>query len=503
MNRSRILSNALFLYVRMLAVMVISIFTTRVVLHTLGVSDYGLFYTVAGVVSLLSFVTSAMSGATSRFIAFEIGKGDKANVQSVFTSSWSIHCILALIFALLVETVGVWFLNTHLIIPVGREVAANVLLQITIVISVFSILQVPFTASVMANERMNVFALIEVSAVLLKLLILYLIPLLPFDQLIVYGVLLLFITILIFSLYVIYCNVSLRNCRMRFSLKNNKVGDIFLFSTCDLYGNLSVAARTQGVIMVLELFFGVVMVAAASIAMNVQNAIMSFAGNVLSAFRPQIVKSYAAGEYDMVDRLLRNAGVYTSLLLMVVTVPLLIEMDFILWKWLGDTPPYTAIFCRLTLIFNVFANFSSVVISAIHANGNIMRPSFINGTLYLSVIPVSIIMFRNGVSPQYVYVYNIVAVAMGMMSNIWSLHLLMPTFRMGSFIFQVLVKCLAVAIFSFCATYLCSFYMEASWLRLVVTTLISTLIIAMLALCFVLDKEDVEAIRKKISSYVG
>lgn len=499
---SRIVTNAFFLYVRMLVVMVISIFTTRIILQTLGAEDFGLFYTVAGVVSLLSFVTSSMSSATSRFIAYEIGKREEGNVQEVFTSAWTIHALLALLFALWVETVGVWFLNHYLKIPAGREWVANVLLQLSVAMSVLSVLQVPFTASVMAHEKMNVFAAIEVGVVVLKLLILYLVPYIDYDHVIVYGALLLFISLLSFLFYMIYCNRALGNCDMRYSLKSGYVKKMFHFSGWDLFGNLSVAARSQGVIVVLECFFGTVMVTAASIAMRVQISVMSFASNVMAAFRPQIVKSYATGDYTMVDRLVRNAGVYTSLLLYLVTVPVILDMDFIFTKWLGKFPAYTTEFCRLTLIFNIFANFSSVVISAIHANGNIKRPSFINGSLYLSVIPISVLMFKMDLSPVYVYFYNIAAVSLGMLSNVWTLHLLMPAFHMGKFLFHVLFKSLLVGASAFFLAYIVSTYFEPSWYRTLLICLVSTLSIIVLALTILLDKEEVKAVKNKLTAYV-
>lgn len=501
MNRSHIIANAFFLYVRMLVVMVVQIFTVRIVLQTLGQADFGLFYTVAGVVSFLSFLTSTMSSATSRFIAYEIGKQEDSDIQKVFSTAWCIHVGIAALVLLLAETLGVWFLNHQLDIPQGRLLAANVLLQITILISLLSILQVPFTASVMAHERMNVFAVIEVLAVFLKLAILFMIPLLPYDNLIVYGALLLIISLIIFLLYVIYCNRHLGNCRMRLSYDSQALLDMFSFSGLDLFGNLSVAARTQGVIVLFNIFFGVIMVSAASIAMNVQNAIMSFAGNVLTAFRPQIVKSYASSEYGTVDRLVGSAGIYTSLLLLVVTIPLILNIDFVLEKWLGDVPAYTADFCRLTLIFNLFANLSSVVIAAIHANGNIMRPSFINGTLYLLVIPISLFLFKFGYAPIYAYTYNIVAVVLGMLSNVWTLHLLMPQFQVRRFLVQV-VKTLLVGAFSYGAVYYISQGMDASWLRLGLTTVSAAVLILLLALAFLLEKEEVAAIRAKIARYV-
>ncbi len=502
MNRSKIITNAFFLYLRMMVVMVIQIFTVRIVLRTLGNEDYGLFYTVAGVVSFLSFITSSMSSATSRFIAYEIGKKENSDVQSVFSSAWFIHLILAVVILVLAEIFGGWLLHHRLDIPEGRMWSAEILMQCSILMSLISILQVPFTASVIAHEKMNIFAAVEVVAVVLKLLILYAIPLLPYDRLIAYGGLLLFITLLVFLFYLFYCQVSIGNCRLKITYVKTHIQEMFSFSGWDLFGNLSVAARTQGVIIVIECFWGVLMVTAASLAMNVQNAIMSFAGNVLTAFRPQIVKSYAAKEYDEVDRLVCSAGAYTTLLLLLVTIPLLLEIDFVLKVWLGDPPSYTAEYCRLTLVFNLFANLSGVVISAIHANGNIKRPSFINGTLYLSVIPISIILFKNGVSPLYVYGYNIVAVCLGMLSNVWTLHLLMPSFRKRHFLFNVVFKTLLTGLIAFASLYYLSWSMADSWGKLILVTALSTITILLLAGTWILDKNEVSSICRKIKNFI-
>lgn len=500
---NRIFRNAIFLYVRMLVVMVISIYTTRLVLEVLGLEDFGLFGTVAGVVSLLSFVTASMSSATSRFIAYELGKGDSARLQEVFTSAWSIHLLIAVIFLLLAETVGVWFLNHHLVIQPERLYAANVLFQLTILISILAILQVPFTASVMAYEKMNVFATVEIVAVMLKFVILFLLKVVLFDKLIFYGFLLLLISLLVFMAYVFYCRIRLGHCRMKISLRGEYVRKMLTFSGWDLYGNASVVARTQGVLVILEIFFGVVMVSAASIAASVQNAVMSFASNVLSAFRPQIVKSYASSDYATVEHLVGKAAVYTTMLLLLVTIPVYSEMEFLLSKWLVKVPPHAVEFCRLTLLFNLFANLSGVVVSAIHANGNIWRPSIINGTLYLSVIPVSLFLFRQGFPPEVAYLYNVAAVSVGMISNIWTLRLLMPSFHVKAFLYQVLFKSVIVGVGTYLGVRFLQDSLEPSWSRLLLVGVLSVSLVCGATLFYLFDQQERRALLSKIKKYVS
>lgn len=501
-DSKRIARNALFLYVRMFFSLSISLLTSRVILRTLGIEDFGVYGLVAGIISLFSFLNTSMSGATSRFLAYELEKGTRESLQKIFSGAMTIHCFIALSILFLGETIGFWFLHNKLVIPPERCFATDVIYQISIFSSIITVIQVPYNAMIMANERMNIYAYVEMLNVTLKLLIVYLLLIISGDKLIVYGLLLLAVTLLIFMIYRLYCIRRLSACH--FSLIRNWqiLRPMLLFSGWDLYGNASTLARTQGVNMLLNIFFGTVLNAASGIATQVQGAVMSFANNVLVAFRPQIIKSYAAGEYDRMISYINKAAGYTTLLLLLFTIPLIAEAEFVLTVWLGEWPAYTAILVRCVLIFNLFANLSSVVICGIHATGNIKRPSLINGTLYLSVIPIAYIAYCFGMPPQSAFIYNIVAVICGMVSNVWTLHLYVKSFSMHYYA-SIFLKNLFIGLSAYCSAICMRICMPECWCRLLCVIVISTAIIISLAYGIVLSASERIWFKTKIRSYYG
>lgn len=475
-KNKRIAKNTFFLYIRMLFSMAVSLYTSRIILNTLGIEDFGIYNVVAGVISMFSFLNTSMTGATSRFLAYEIGVNNWKHLQQFFSSALTVHLVIALCILVLGETVGLWFLQNKLVIPENRMLAANVIYQFTIISSMITVTQVPYIAMIMAYERMNAYAYIEIINVTLKLVIVLFLIYVTSDKLIMYGLFLLITTLIISVIYRIYCARRLE-CRSYFSCNKEFIYSMFSFSGWDLYGNASVLARTQGINMLLNMFFGATLNAASGIAMQVQSAVMSFAGNVLSAIRPQVVKSYAIKDYDRMNTLICKASIYTSILLMIFTIPILIETKFILSVWLCEVPEYGIILCRYVLLFNLFANFSSVIISGIHATGKIKRASIINGTFYLSVLPFAYIVYKDGGEPQFAYIYNILAVITGLLSNVWTLHLYIPTFSFRRYVWNVLCKSVFITSTVWFLVYLFSEQFNVGWWRLICVGILSTILL--------------------------
>ena len=498
-NNKRIAKNTLMLYVRMLLTMAVSLYTSRVVLDVLGVEDYGIYNVVGGVVAMFSFLNASMGGATSRFITFEIGKQDDNKVKEVFSSALTIHIIIALIVLLLGETIGLWFLENKLVIPENRMFSARIIYQLSLISVILSITQVPYNAMILSYEKMNVYAYVEILNSILRLSVVFLISFSnSFDKLILYAVLILSVSALIMLIYRGYSMRTFPTCRYTFRWDWAKIKPMLAFSGWDLYGNASVVARTQGVNMLLNIFFGPALNAASGIATQVQGAVMSFAGNILAAFRPQIVKSYAQKEYKRTIELVENAAKLSFILLLILSLPIIVEMPFILSIWLKDVPEYTVIFCRLTLAFNFFANLSSVVISAIHATGKIKRPSLINGTLYLSVIPISYVAYKMGIDPWISYAINVFMVLLGFLSNVYTLKLYLKGFYFFSFIRSVFAPCLLVFAIAISVLYLSSGICNNDWLQLFLTTLLSTVIILSSSYIILLNEEMKNNIKAKI-----
>lgn len=482
----RIARNTLMLYIRMLLSMAVSLYTSRVVLGTLGVTDYGIYGVVGGVVGMFSFLNASMSGATSRFLTFEMGRGDTGRLKETFSSALIVHAGIALVVLLLAETVGLWLLMHKLVIPPDRLTAAHWVYQLSILSMAVSVTQVPYNASIIAHEKMDVYAYVEIANVTLKLLIVYLLTVGPFDKLIFYAGLVLAVSVVIALTYRIYCVRHFSECRFHFVWRPAILRPLLSFSGWDLYGNMSVMAREQGVNILLNMFFGPVLNAASGIATQVQGAVSSFVANIVMAARPQIIKSYAAGDISRMLTLIHQMIRLNFLLLLLLTVPILTELDFILKVWLRTVPQYAVIFCQFTLLFNFFSNMSFILVTGLHAAEKIKRPSLINGTLYLLVLPATYLSFRMDGASWFPYLFNVVAVFLGMLSNAWSLRLHVPQFSFRTFLVGDLLPCLGVMAFTLGALHLLSASLPQGWLRLVLVTAVSTLLLLFIGWTFFL-----------------
>lgn len=457
----------------MIFTMAISLYTSRKILEALGVEDFGLYNVVGGIVAMFGFINASMTASTQRFITFKIGNNDKKGIQDVFGNSILIHLCISVIILVLSETVGLWFVYNKLNIPANRFSAALWTYQASIAMAIAMIMYVPYNAFVIAREKINIFAIISIIEATLKLFIVFVLQYTQYDRLKFFSVLMLSIQIGILIVYAVYCKMTDKWLKHKIIYNKEIFRNMTSFAGWDLYGNFSTIARTQGVNILINIFFGPIVNAAAGIATQVQGAIMNFGTNVIVAVRPQIVKSYSVKNYDRTTFLLFKSGLFTFLLMVTLTAPVIIETEYILKIWLGIVPEYTIEFIRITLLFNLFANLSSVILIGIHATGRIKRPSIINGTLYLSVIPFSYLGYRLGGSPSIAYVFNVFAVFLGMISNAWTLNLVFKEFSFRSFFMQVILKSFIIFLtFIICLTGVKNM-LEESYVRLITICLIS------------------------------
>lgn len=500
-NTKRIAKNALMLYLRMFLGLSVSLYTARVVLDALGAENYGINAVVGGIVGMFSFINSSMAGASSRFIAFDIGRNKNSAIQKTFSNSLTLHIVISLIFLILAETIGLWFVSYKLNVAGDRMWAAHILYQLSVISTSITITGVPYTASIMAKERMGIYAYIELLNIFARLGIVFLITYVQyFDTLVFYAALQFLVAIGIFAIYRAYCKNQFTFCKYKFSWRWDEIKPMLSFSGWDLYGNMSTVARTQGVTVLLNLFYGTILNAAAGIAAAVQGAVMAFAGNILTAFRPQIVKSYAAGNCsDSID-LVYTASKISCIILLLITVPLCLQMPFILSLWLVEVPAYTVILCQLTLIFNFFANLSSLLITLLHATGNIKRPSIINGTLYLSVVPFSYLSFSYNAEPYMPYIINIAMVLLGMLSNGYSVQLYIKEFTLSDYLKKFLLPTLITAILCIGTAYYCTAQTSNGWFNFMLTCTVSSLSIIISFYFFVLTRNERHTIHQFIKS---
>lgn len=475
----------------------VSLYTSRVVLQVLGVEDFGIYNVVGGVVAMFSFINSSMASATQRFLTYELGRNEQKKIQQVFSSSILIHLFIAISVVLLAETIGLWFLYNKMTIPVDRLDAAVWCYQFSVLTAVIMIMSVPYNALIIAHEKMGAFAYISIIEVTLKLLIVFSLTFFDYDRLVFYAILIFLIQLVIRIIYGQYCQRHFAESHFKMSVDKILLKDMVSFAGFDLYGNLSVTARTQGVNVLLNMFFGPVLNAASGIATQVQGAIINFANNVIVAVRPQIIKSYSTKEYERVIYLIHKCSLITFILLLMLSMPIIIDTPFILNLWLKDVPDYTISFCQLTLLFGLFANLSQVVMIGVHATGKIKRPSFINGTLYLSVVPISYFSYRLGGNPETAFLFNLFAVMMGMLSNAWTLHLHLKVFSFKGYLKGVVLKVLLLLTFFYGILYGVHSCMDASFFRLLIVCIVS-FILALLATWSILSTQERNMVKQKL-----
>lgn len=467
----------------MLFSLIISLLTAGVVLRVLGVTDYGVYNVTGGVVSMFSFLNSSLSGATSRFFNFEMGKGSEFKLQSLFSSAFAMHFLLAIIIILIAETVGIWFINNKLVIPAESMAGAHFVFQASLLSMVIGLTQAPYGAALIAEEKMDVFAYFDIALVLLRLAVVYLLLVIPGNKLVVYSFLSTAVSISMVIAYRIYCKKHFDYCRFSIQLiDKSMVKGMLSFSGLDLYGNLSVVGRSQGINMLCNMFFGPVVNAAVGISNSVLGAINGFATNATFAMKPQIIKSYSSGDYTFMSQLLFRGAKFSFLIILLLSLPIFFELPFILKIWLGTVPEYTVGICRLMLFYLLFVNMSNVLATGVHATGDIRGLSFINGTMYLMVVPITYFAYKGRMGVYVPFILNVIFVFIGSIANLFYIKKYVKSLSISAFFLNVLLRCMAVAILASLIPYCIYMYMEDGWWRLIsigIASVISTIVISL------------------------
>lgn len=407
-SNKRIVKNTGFLYFRMLISMAITLYTSRIVLQQLGVNDYGIYNVVGGVVMMFGLISASLTSSINRFISFELGKRENSNPFSVFSTSFWIQLSLSVIIVILIETVGVWFLNNKMVIQPARITAANWVLQFSALTLVVNMLSIPYNALIIAHERMQAFAYISLLEVVLKLGIAFLLYLSLFDNLIVYSGLLALTSILVRFSYSLYCNRNFPDYKVRFSPDRKILKNMVSYSSWMFIGSSSAILRDQGVNVILNLFCGTAVNAARAISMQVYNAVNNFSQNFMMAVNPQIIKLYAAGEMSDMLKLVFNSSRLSFYLLYCLSIPLILEMPLIINLWLTQIPPYTIIFARLILVFGLSESISIPLLFCNQASGKVKNYQLTVGVIQLLNFPIAYLLMKLGFPPYSVYIAAIV-----------------------------------------------------------------------------------------------
>lgn len=393
-NNKRIAKNAMMLYIRMLLIMAVSLYTSRIILEVLGVEDFGIYNVVGGVVTMLGFINSSLSGATSRFITFELGRKEEGDLQKIFRCSVTVHYLLAALILLIGETIGLWFVLEKLVIPPERLNAALWVYQCSIVTIAIMIISAPYNALIIAHERMKAFAYISIIETIAKLLIVVALTQITYDKLIIYSILLVLLQIIIRLIYSFYCTRHFSETSARYLWDKQLSRQIFTYASWTMNGNLAVVGYTQGINILLNIFFGPGVNAARGIAVQVQAAVNSCFNNFLLAVRPQIIKSYAQNDLIYMHKLIIASSKYSFFLILLVSLPLLVNTEYILKLWLNQVPAYTVAFTRLMLLACMNYALSQPTSTAIHATGNIYIFQIVEGTLLLTIVPTAYLLLK-------------------------------------------------------------------------------------------------------------
>ena len=446
-NNKLVVKNAVALTLRMVLVTVVGLYTTRIVLQALGVDDYGIYGVIGGVVGIAGFLNTSMAGATSRFITFELGRGNDGELSKIFSTALIIHIIIAVFVAVLAETVGLWFVNSRMNFPPGRMFAVNVLYQFTIVSMLFSFTQVPYSAAIMAYEKMNVYAYFEIINAVLKLVIVYLLMIVDTDKLIFYAAMMLGVSVFSTFLARFYCIRHFQETRFRFIWDKTILRNMLTFFGFGVYGNMCLVVQTQSLPIILNLFFGVIANVGASIATTITGALGGLTVSIAQAFQPQIIKLYAANALKDMAKMMRRSVQFTLLAYAMIGLPVFLEAESILQLWLGQVPTYSVEFLRLIIItafFNIVVNTNSL---AVQATGNIRRISFYSGTLNLLCPVASYLILRYWIKDAAtVYAVNIVCAAIIVLLGWLFVKLQISELRLRTYVVPVLRSWLAIAL---------------------------------------------------------
>lgn len=407
-NNKRIAKNTLFLYFRMILIMLVALYTSRVVLAQLGVRDYGIYNVVGGVVTMFSFLNNCMMTSTQRFLTFELGKGNKERLKNVFSTSLNIHICIAFIIVLLAETIGLWFINNKLVIPNGRMVAANWVYQFVILAFCVNIIQVPYNAVLIAHEKMNVYAYISIVEAILKLIIVYVLSICIFDKLIVYGVLFFVVQLTIRLIYQVYCKKHYSECEFRYFWDKKLYRQMSGFAGWNMLGSIAWLLRDQGLNIILNMFFGPVINAARGVASQVSSAVMGFISNFQVALNPQITKNYAVGQLKEMEKLSYLGIKFSYIILFCLAFPLTLNIDYILKIWLIEVPHYTALFITLIMIDSLIGNLFGVpLMTSLSATGNIKKYQIVVSLIILCIVPFGYLALKLGYDAPSVFYITI------------------------------------------------------------------------------------------------
>jgi len=488
-NTTRIAKNTLMLYFRQIVIMLVSLYTVRVVLEILGVEDFGIYNVVGGVVILFTFLNTALTHATQRFLNFALGRSDTEQVRNIYSVSLVIHTLVAVLFVVLAQTIGLWIFHTWLNIPYERQTAAFVVYQISVVTAVIGVLQIPYRATIIAYEKMSFFAIIGVIDAVLRLSVVFLLQVIQFDQLLVYVFFVCITGIIILLIHKMYCNITFETARFRYCNDKRLFKHLLGFSGWSIFGGMANIGRDYGANILMNIFHGVKVNAAMGIAMQVNFAVYYFVSNFQTAFNPQIVKSYSVNDYAYFMQLIFRTAKVSFCLLFFFVLPLYINANFVLQIWLDNVPEYSVRFTQLILLFSLIETILSPLRMSIQATGDIKRYQLIVSCFIFANLPLSLFFLWLGFSPVTVLFIRVV---LNGITLVWHMFFLRGRIKFPVFDFfrEVIVPMfMIVGISGFVTVYTRNLFVT-DWNRLISSCVISSISIGFLMYRIGLNKQE-------------
>ena len=499
-NNKRIAKNTVFLYIRMVIVMAINLYVTRVVLDVLGVSDYGVYNVVCGFVSMFGFLNTSMSNGIQRFYNFELGKNGEDAVVKVYNTALIIQFVLTIGIVLLTETFGLWYVNTKMVIDPDRIMAANWIFQFSVISLVLVIMQIPHSAAILAYERMDYYAIVSIFDAIMKLAIVLILPHLSGDSLILYGLLIMIVSIINYILYYLYSYKNFTLLRFKKIFDKSLFKSMIGFSGWNLLGSFAYITKSQGVNILINYFLGTVVNAANGIASQVSSAIQTFSSNLVIAFKPQLTQSYATGDFKRVEQLMNSMSKLSYALMCIISIPLIIDIDYVLKIWLnGNIPEYTNIFAKLSIMAMMVGILNAPITQVIHATGRMKKYQIATSIVICSILPISWIFLKLDYSATSVFVTTIVIMVINQVVCLQVLHSIFK-FNIHKYINGVVLPCVIITIIPFICAYYTSIAMPSSIWRLMTIVIVNVMVVGLL-FYVTLSSNEKNVIKSYITKY--
>lgn len=495
-----IAKNSIYMAIQLVLVLIVSLYTSRVILQVLGVEDFGIYNVVCGFVTMFAFLNTSMNNGIQRFYNYEYGKNGEEGAYRVFNSAIIIQFLLALVIVVLTETIGLWYLYEKMVIPGERFAAAFWIFQFSVMSLVILVMQIPFSASIMAHEKIKYFSIVHMVDAILKLLIALTIPFVPFDKLIGYGFLVFCISLINACLYIIYAKVHFKELKFHFLIDKDLIKSMLSFSGWNLFGSFAGVGKEQGINMILNMFFGPVVNAARGIAYQVTGALKSFVSTVTVSGRPQLTQSYAQGDKERTIGLMFSLCKMSFFVLFIFALPVTIEINYILTIWLGvdSIPEHTHLFVQLVLLTALTNVFSPPTSFVVHATGKMAKYQIITSAFSLTVLPLSYIFLTHGADAEIVFVLNMIITAVGEYISLRVLQSI-EYFKLRDFVHFVLKPVVIVILISVPISVIGRFLIQESFIRLVITAILSVISIVGSVYFFALNDSEKALVKSMIN----